>query len=113
MAKKTGPKEREEAARLLAEGWSTDAIGPRIGVRGSTIRGWRKNNAEFQQLLAKYLDGVYGRGLLLAAQRGGPVALKAKPGASAAETVHDSMVAMARKNARRPNGGLNNNVEDS
>lgn len=113
MSKKVGAEKREEAARLLAEGWSTDAIGRRIGVNGTTIRGWRRNNTEFQQLLAKYDQGVYARGLLLAAQRGQPIAVRAKAGASAAETVRGALVDMARKNSRRPNGGININQEES
>lgn len=105
MAKKTGPEKREEAARLLAEGWSTDDVGRRIGVRGSTVRSWRRNDTEFQRLLQQYLDAAYGRGLLLAAQRGVSVTVKGKAGTPAVELVRGALVDMARKKVHRPAGG--------
>lgn len=114
MAKKTGIEKREEAARLLAEGWSTDDVGRRIGVRGSTVRSWRRNDTEFQRLLQQYLDAAYGRGLLLAAQRGVSVTVKGNAGATAAEEFRGALVDMARKDSRRADGGhFNNNQENS
>ncbi|MEW2083474.1 hypothetical protein [Streptomyces sp. NPDC005283] len=101
MAKRTSAAMREEAARLLAGGWSTDAVGLRIGVRGSTIRSWRLKDPEFQALLQQYLDGLYARGVQLAAERGVPLVVRARPGASPTETARNVMTDIARKEARR------------
>lgn len=106
-------KTRDEAARLLAEGRTPEWIGTRLHISATTIRAWRRNNAQFQQLYAKYLESLHGRGLLLVAQRGRSIALKSKAGVSAAEAFRGALVDMARKDSRRTDGGHFNNQENS
>lgn len=113
MARRVSAKQRDQAARLLAQGRSTDEVGLQIGVRGSTIRNWRRNNAEFRQLLAQYEGGLYARGLLLAAEQGKQIAVKGKPGKEPAAVVRDVLVDMGRKDARRRDGGRDIYQEES
>lgn len=82
---RTDPKLRAEAARLLARGWFTDDVGLRIGTAGTTVRSWRRNDPEFQRMLAAERRSLLGEALYAAQDQivGQPIGLAVRVPAGA------------------------------
>ena len=107
------PEKKAAGARWLAEGKSAAWVGRWCGVSTDTVRRWKRTDPEFQRVLQQHVGGLYGRGLQLAADRGVRITVSGKSRTGAADLVRDVLVDMARKDARRKDGGRDIYQEES
>lgn len=97
-----GPEEKEEAARWLAQGKSTDWVATRFGISVTTVRAWRRKDPEFRAVLERHIEGLRVRGLRAVVERGAALpasALKSKDGVVAG--LRDALLEVGRKEANR------------
>jgi transposase len=85
---------RDEAALLLAQGYSTDKAGERVGVSGSTVRRWRQEDPKFlttvQKARAEMLEDASGM-LAAGARKAVATLLREMDGEKAADRIRAAL----------------------